>query len=130
MKSPQRPRLALTGILTFLILVAAISPANSAYTNYANSQPIRASAYLSSTTQGYISGGTVGSEAWGLGNLYIQTYVGHPGFSIYAQSSGGAPGLVYLGHEGVSNYMSRCTWQIPGIDTGTETINLTCSYRH
>jgi hypothetical protein len=130
MKSPRRPRLALTGILSFLILLAAVTPASSAHTNYATDKPTRAAAYLSSTPQSYISGGTVGSHAWGLGDLYIQTYVGHPGFNIFASVAGAAPGLVYLGHRGVSNYMSRCTWQLPGVNTGSETINLTCAYRH
>jgi hypothetical protein len=74
MKSPRRPRLALTGILSFLILLAAVTPASSAHTNYATYKPTRAAAYLSSTPQSYISGGTVGSHAWGLGDLYIQIF--------------------------------------------------------
>lgn len=124
----RRSGLFIAGMITaVLIAVATIQPAVAASVVYVNDVDTVNNQWRSSSVAQTISGGEAGVIGLGIGTVHLQTYLAYPGFSVYASADGGSPGLVYLNHQRVSSYLSRCMWTLPVSGT-SDPMPLYCAY--
>lgn len=118
---------AAVGLLSALVVGAAISPASAAEHRYVNNVASHDQQWRGTYAKANISGGR-SSASMGIGWSAIQTYLSQPGFSIYASAEGANPGYTFLNHARVHYYKSRCQWTSRGYPPLAGTAPLTCYY--